>query len=78
MVSCQRAGRRRDPEDQTVEWPEPVAALKKSEEVGQELATPGKEAVEVVVGEEHPPDKPMRSRTQAAAAAEVVAAWKVM
>ena len=44
--------------------------------MGLERATPGKEAVEVVVEEGHPPDKLMRSRTQAAVAVEVVAVWK--
>ena len=74
-ANCQRAGRRRDPEYQTVEEPVPVAALRKSGEVGRERATPGREAVEVVVEVEHPPDRLRRSQRRAAVAVEVVAVW---
>ena len=75
-ANCQRACRRGDPECQTVEAPVPVAALRKNGDVGRELATPGRDAVEVVVVEvEHPPDRLRRSQTRAAVAEEVVAAW---
>ena len=76
-AGCQKANRRGDPECRTVEAPEPVAALRKSGEVGRELAIPGRGAVEVVVEVvEHPPDRLRRSQTRAAGAVEVVAVWK--